>query len=130
MANAKRCEQLYFGIYGLDESKKQFIELVNVLLDYLSNPSPPSDVRIRLSTLANYAGQYFRLEEIYLKKKLEAYEYLNHRKQHLIFENFLRSPIIQKTDDGQDDTEELAGFLADWFNFHMQHLDNDLNDRK
>lgn len=126
MVKEKKSEQLYFGISGLDESRKQFIDHLNDLLDKLSNTSMLSDVRIRLCTLANYAGQYFRLEEIYLQKKLDAYEYNDHRKRHLFIENFLREPIIQKTDDGQYDIEELKTFIVDWITFHIQHLDNNL----
>ena len=111
------------GITGIDRRNKQFIEKMNELIDTIRLEKDLLQIKTILSDFANHVHLHFRLEEAYLRDRLNDSEYLDHRERHLFFENFLRNPHLKSNTINQPETEELSDFLADWVNFHIQYLD-------
>lgn len=111
------------GIRDIDDRNKRFIEKINGLIETIRKEKDLLRVEVLLSDFSNHVNQHFRLEETFLREKLDDTQYFDHKERHLFFEDFLRTPLLKSSGENKTDTEELSDFLADWIIFHIQNLD-------
>ena len=116
-------KRFQLGIQDIDQRNRVFVEKINGLIETIRKEKDLLRVNALLSDFANHVNQHFRLEETYLREKLDTLQYSDHRERHLFFEDFLHNPLLKSDGENKLDTEELSDFLADWIVFHIQNLD-------
>lgn len=107
------------GIQSLDHRNRNYIDKLNGLIRAIQ--ANPLQIKELLGDFLPYARRHFGAEEFYLARTVDAAAFADHRRRHRFFQEFLSQPLL----DDSFGAEEVCGFLADWTEFHIRHLDKD-----
>lgn len=114
-------DELLIGHGGMDDTHREFVELVNVLL-----AAPDSDLERALEAFAQHAVEHFG-EEDRLMRTTKFPPADCHIDEHAkVLESVRQVQRLLVEENDTDQVRSLARALADWFPSHVSHLDSAL----
>jgi len=115
-------EQYSVGVQSLDEQHKNFIDMVNGLMDDVQAEAELAVVADTLSRMKQHANEHFFMEERLMK--LFQYPGIeNHRIEHQLFIKKIVDSSIGETFYCGIEPRELMRYLHDWWHNHILYED-------
>jgi len=116
-------EDLVTGIELVDAQHKALFEAVNALAQAIRDGVPERELKLQLGLIAQHTIFHFHTEETLMKAHRYPRRVL-HGAEHLDLVLKLRG-IHYRMAKGQPVSQEITGFLAEWFGHHVLSLDKD-----
>jgi hemerythrin-like metal-binding protein len=112
------------GIDLFDKHHKNFIDIINLLIDAINKDEYSDSVAEVFHKLIFYAENYFIDEELYFKK----YNYTNakqHQDSHELLMNQINKFYLQFKDGKKGFCSDMLNYIENWFKEHLQKYDKD-----
>lgn len=119
------------NINSIDEQHKQFLNLINRVINELTIEKDPEKLRNLLKMILAEFGEYAFYHLLYEEEHFVEYNYDKadeHTLEHEMFRDKITA-LLKRTKDPKEDlikvTEELAEFAGTWLIHHIEVVDKE-----
>ncbi len=115
-------DSLSVKIKSIDNQHKKLIDMINDFYENIKNRSSDDSVHALIDNMKKYTVMHFNHEEKYMKD-LHYPDYLNHKKEHDLFIEKVKSVEEKLKNVKIILSFEITDFLKDWVKNHIQGSD-------